>query len=228
MNSYLLGRSVRSHTKFVTEKELNAALAALDGMRPRDEAEAMLATQMIATNRAAMDMLARARGAEYLPTMQECGNLAVRLLRTYTAQIEALAKLRRGGEQRVRIEHVHVHGGAQAIVGNVVSRAGPREGGYWKMTVNPMQRVTGEPPALRDAPRCGAHTRNGSPCRSPIVNGKKRCRMHGGAAGSGAPKGKRNGNWKHGHYCGELRSALRLCRILARIATRSGASNPDR
>src|SRR4051812_855420 len=53
--------------------------------------------------------------------MQECGNLAVKLLRTYTTQIEALAKLRRGGEQRVRIEHVHVHEGAQAIVGNVVS-----------------------------------------------------------------------------------------------------------
>jgi hypothetical protein len=88
----------------------------------------MLATQMIATNRAAMDMLARARETEHLPTMQECGNLTVKLLRTYTAQIEALAKLRRGGEQTVRVEHVHVHEGAQAIVGNVVSRAGPREG----------------------------------------------------------------------------------------------------
>ncbi len=31
------------------------------------------------------------------------------LLRTYTAQIEALAKLRRGGEQRVRVEHVELH-----------------------------------------------------------------------------------------------------------------------
>src|SRR5262245_57428365 len=36
-------------------------------------------------------------------------NMAIKLLRTYTAQLEALAKLRRGGEQTVRVEHVHVH-----------------------------------------------------------------------------------------------------------------------
>jgi hypothetical protein len=217
-----LGLSVRSRgAECVTEKELNAALAALDGIRPRDESEAMLAVQMVATNRAALDMLARARHAEYLPTMHECGNLAVKLLRTYTAEIEALAKLRRDGEQTVRVEHVHVHDGAQAIVGNVVSRQRSGEGDNWEMTINPMQLTTGEPPALRRAPRCGARTRSGSPCRSPIVKGKKRCRMHGGAAGTGAPKGNRNGNWKHGHYCGELRSALRLFRMVARHARNS-------
>jgi len=36
------------------------------------------------------------------------------------------------------------------------------------------------------SPRCGAKTRSGKPCRSPAVDGKKRCRMHGGAPGSGA------------------------------------------
>ena len=34
---------------------------------------------------------------------------------------------------------------------------------------------------------------------SPAVRGKKRCRMHGGALGSGAPKGNRNAV-KHGLY----------------------------
>jgi len=38
------------------------------------------------------------------------------------------------------------------------------------------------------SPRCGAKTRSGGACRSPAVHGKKRCRMHGGAPGSGAPK----------------------------------------
>ncbi|MGB8901173.1 MAG: HGGxSTG domain-containing protein [Methylocella sp.] len=28
-------------------------------------------------------------------------------------------------------------------------------------------------------------------CQSPAVAGRTRCRMHGGAGGSGAPKGKR-------------------------------------
>jgi hypothetical protein len=42
------------------------------------------------------------------------------------------------------------------------------------------------------SPRCGAKTRCGDACRSPAVCGKKRCRMHGGAPGSGAPKANQN------------------------------------
>jgi len=50
---------------------------------------------------------------------------------------------------------------------------------------------------------CGARTRSGAPCRAPKVAGKCRCRMHGGAAGSGAPKGKRNGKYRHGGFTTE-------------------------
>src|SRR5438093_117507 len=48
------------------------------------------------------------------------------------------------------------------------------------------------------APMYGAKTRRGTPCQSPAVRGKRRCRMHGGATGSGAPSGKRNGNYRNG------------------------------
>jgi hypothetical protein len=46
--------------------------------------------------------------------------------------------------------------------------------------------------AMANARRCGARTRAGKPCGSPAVRSKKRCRMHGGAAGSGAPIGNKN------------------------------------
>ncbi len=49
------------------------------------------------------------------------------------------------------------------------------------------------------SPRCGARTRCGGACRAPAVRGKKRCRMHGGAKGSGAPKANRNAR-KHGVF----------------------------
>jgi hypothetical protein len=52
------------------------------------------------------------------------------------------------------------------------------------------------------SPPCGAKTRSGGPCRSPAVRGKKRCRMHGGAPGSGAPGGNRNAR-KHGLFTEE-------------------------
>lgn len=50
---------------------------------------------------------------------------------------------------------------------------------------------------MRSSPRCGAKTRPGGSCQAPAVAGKRRCRMHGGAAGSGAPSGNRNA-LKHG------------------------------
>jgi hypothetical protein len=56
------------------------------------------------------------------------------------------------------------------------------------------------------SPRCGAKTRSGMPCKSPAVKGKKRCRMHGGAKGSGAPKGNKNA-FVHGIYSNEFREA---------------------
>ena len=68
--------------------------------------------------------------------------------------------------------------------------------------------------------RCGAKTRSGDPCMSPAVTGKRRCRMHGGAAGSGAPRGNKNA-LKRGRYtreaieeCRQLRALLRQSRML--------------
>src|ERR1700730_7473386 len=102
-----------------TQTGFNAALAAIDGIRPADDIEAMLAVQMAATHETAMEMLTRAKQAEMMPRVQECGSLAVKLLRTYAAQVEALGRLRRGGEQRVIVQHVNVNQGGQAIVGAV-------------------------------------------------------------------------------------------------------------
>ena len=73
---------------------------------------------------------------------------------------------------------------------------------------------------MLSSPRCGAKTRSGKPCMSPAVSGKRRCRMHGGAPGSGAPRGNKNA-LKHGHYTREafeerrqLQALLRQSRML--------------
>ena len=67
------------------------------------------------------------------------------------------------------------------------------------------------------SPRCGATTRGGAPCRAPAVTGKKRCRMHGGAAGSGAPKGNKNA-LKHGLHTAQAKALARQIRDLTRRA----------
>ena len=56
--------------------------------------------------------------------------------------------------------------------------------------------------AMWTSPRCGAETRNGTTCSAPAVHGKARCRMHGGARRSGAPKGNQNAR-THGGFTGD-------------------------
>ena len=46
---------------------------------------------------------------------------AAKLLRAYSTQVESLRRLRNGGSQFVRVEHVHVNEGGQAVIGNVSS-----------------------------------------------------------------------------------------------------------
>ena len=69
-----------------------------------------------------------------------------------------------------------------------------------------MKKRVGDHPrntdAMRASQRCGAKTRSGGACQSPAVAGKRRCRMHGGAKGSGAPQGNQNA-LKHGVYTRE-------------------------
>ena len=70
---------------------------------------------------------------------------------------------------------------------------------------------------MLSSPRCGARTRRGRPCKSPAVLGKKRCRMHGGAPGSGAPEGNQNA-LKHGLYTAKAIQERKSLRQLIRDA----------
>ena len=63
------------------------------------------------------------------------------------------------------------------------------------------------------SPRCGASTRSGDSCGSPAVRSRTRCRMHGGAAGSGAPTGNRNAR-RHGLFTAEAAAERRQIRVL--------------
>ncbi len=74
---------------------------------------------------------------------------------------------------------------------------------------------TGDRNTMHTSPRCGARTRSGKSCQAPAVQGKRRCRMHGGAEGSGAPLGSRNA-LKHGFYSAAAKAERRRLRRLLR------------
>jgi hypothetical protein len=87
-----------------------------------------------------------------------------------------------------------------------------------KTQTDPMQSPSSQPEALRAAPRCGARTRSGFPCRSPAVAGRRRCRMHGGSAGSGGPMGERNGAYRTGAFTkGAIAERRQLAALLVLV-----------
>jgi len=50
------------------------------------------------------------------------GSTAARLMKVFTMQAEVLRRLHNGSQQYVRVEHVHVNDGGQALIGNVTKR----------------------------------------------------------------------------------------------------------
>jgi hypothetical protein len=104
----------------ISELSMNAALAMIEAAAPKDEIEAALAVQMACTHTAAMAVLAKLDVA--FATEQRVaafGSAAARLMRAYATQVEVLRRLRNGGQQFVRVEHVHVNDGGQAVIGNL-------------------------------------------------------------------------------------------------------------
>jgi hypothetical protein len=86
------------------------------------------------------------------------------------------------------------------------------------MTHDPMRQADIERRLsnMAKALRRGARTRAGHPCRQAAVTGRARCRMHGGARGSGGPRGDRNGNFKHGVWTRENVERRRAIRTKVR------------
>ncbi len=185
---------------------MSATVAALVGIGPKDELEGMMAAQLIAAHNAAMECYRRAMISEQtFEGRRENLSQANKLSRTYATLLEALNRHRGKGQQKVTVEHVHVHAGGQAVVGMVELEH--RGVGIERIRRNnPMQRKS----PMHQSPRCRARTRKGTPCRSPAMpNG--RCRMHGGTS-PGAPIGNKNA-LKHGLYTAE---AIARRRILLR------------
>ncbi len=102
-------------------KGLNAALAVVHAIKPTGELETMLGLQLFATHALSMELMGRAHRAQDNAVVQLNVNLATKLQRTFAGHLEALDRHRRGGQQRVTVEHVHVHAGGQAVVGAVTT-----------------------------------------------------------------------------------------------------------
>jgi hypothetical protein len=107
------------------DRQMTAAIAGLVGIHPRDELEGMMAAQLIAAHSAAMECYRRAMiGEQTFEGRRENLNQANKLTRSFAVLLDALNRHRGKGQQKVTVEHVHVHSGGQAIVGAVSTPGG--------------------------------------------------------------------------------------------------------
>jgi hypothetical protein len=84
------------------ESDWRILAAVLRGIGENDHLEALLCSQMVLAYDLGMEFIRSAR---------------------FTRQVEVLRTLRSKGEQKMIVEHVHVHNGGQAIVGSISPEA---------------------------------------------------------------------------------------------------------
>jgi hypothetical protein len=146
------------------KNQSQAALQAMVGIGPTDELEGMLAAQLLACHNASMECYRRAMlGEQSFEGRRENLAQANKLSRTYATLLEALNRHRGKGQQKVTVEHVHVHSGGQAVVGLIGTPGGgdrakpedqPHALPYAPSTAMPSADTTQEPvPVAGDAER---------------------------------------------------------------------------
>lgn len=108
-----------------SEVAVNAALATIEGAQPRNEIEAIAAIQLACAHAATMHVLNSLRHQiGFARQMPALASAAAQLIKATAVQMEQLRKLKGGQSQYVRVEHVHVNDGGQAVIGNVKTSGG--------------------------------------------------------------------------------------------------------
>jgi hypothetical protein len=139
-----------------------AAVDVMIGIAPRDELEGMVVAQLLACHTASMECYRRAMIPDQTFEGREQNlNQANKLSRTFATLLEALNRHRGKGHQKVTVEHVHVHEGGQAIVGNV-------EGG------GAASKFKDQPHAIAHAPGATMPSADTARERVPVARDEKR------------------------------------------------------
>lgn len=100
-------------------ENIRGLVSMFEDLETQNPVEAMLVSQMAGIHAHIMRLLVRSNEGHSLSATQSLLDMANKLMRTFATQVEAFEKFKRGGKQSIKVDHVHVHEGGQAIVGNV-------------------------------------------------------------------------------------------------------------
>jgi hypothetical protein len=125
-------------------RQLFVAVIGLRAFKAADEIEGMIAAQAMAAHHAAMECSRRAMWFQTSrlkprPGLPQGGGERVPYVRRVAMALDC--KRGTGGQQKVTIEHVRVHSGGQAVVGNIAAAGRRGEGVGMKSPRNPAERL---------------------------------------------------------------------------------------
>lgn len=116
--------SFKNENPEATQQKYDFMLTVVAGIEPKDQMEAMLAAQMAAVHMQTMAFAKRLSCVETIDQQNSAERAFNKLARTFTTQLEALNRYRGKGQQKMVVEHIHVHEGGQAVVGNIQGGGG--------------------------------------------------------------------------------------------------------
>lgn len=123
-SSTLLTQVLATFSSEDPERCGNFTCALMHGFRPRDETEGVLIAQMTGTHNLIMDYMRHAViPGQFFKAANDYTDRAYKLMNIFLKQLEALQKYRgKTSQQKVIVEHVHIHEGGQAVVGNIENK----------------------------------------------------------------------------------------------------------
>lgn len=108
-------------------REIYAVAEAFNDIKPKDAIEAMLVAQLLSLHYQILKMISDSARSLTIDSQTGYVNLEIKLIRAYTAALDNYRKYSQKCGQKMIVEHVNVHSGGQAVVGQISTEKG--EGG---------------------------------------------------------------------------------------------------
>jgi hypothetical protein len=112
----------------LAEATLNAALATVASLRPESEIEALMCVQIVIAGFSALRLMELSQRHLGEVNIAVYGTYANKLIKLQNDLLQTLDRRRRGNSQSIVVKHVHIHPGAQGVVGIVNRDEGQRRG----------------------------------------------------------------------------------------------------
>lgn len=127
----ILKATIASHDiqskNFDLSEAQSICTAGIASINTKDGLQTMLAAQMLTIHQLQQKVMSYANGINNLEIEKYYTSAALKLANCFVQQANLMAKLQGAGGQKIIVEHVDIHQGGQAIVGNIQGGMGNKE-----------------------------------------------------------------------------------------------------